>query len=53
VTGSNYQGYSDTGYFIGCQFVKSLAEKHTISQLAKLDSDDVYSKFKIYVLEAE
>jgi len=49
----NYQGYSDVGYFIGCQFVKSLAEKYPIDQLAKLDSGSVYNKFKTYVLEVK
>jgi hypothetical protein len=45
-----YQGYSDVGYFIGCEFIKHLAEKFSLRELAALDLNTVYQEFSEYAL---
>ena len=45
----NYQGYSDVGYYIGCEFIKWLSERYPINELAKLDRDMVYQEFENFV----
>lgn len=30
----SYQGRSDVGYFLGCQFVRHLAKKYTLKEIA-------------------
>jgi uncharacterized protein YjaZ len=42
----NYQGYCDVGYYIGCEFVKWLSQKYSLTELAKLDSNTVYKEFQ-------
>jgi len=42
----NYQGYSDVGYYIGCEFIKWLSEKYALNDLAKLDSSAVFREFQ-------
>ena len=48
---NNYQGYSDVGYYIGCEFIKWLSERYSLNKLAKLDSDTVYQEFKSFVVQ--
>lgn len=49
----SYQGHSDIGYFLGCEFVKNLAKKYTLDELAKLDEEVVYKEFKGYARLSE
>ena len=42
---NNYQGYSDVGYYIGCEFVKLLIERYSLDELAKLSEQTVYETF--------
>lgn len=44
----NYQGWGDVGYFIGCEFVKSLASKYSLTELANLDISVIYNEFTAY-----
>jgi len=37
----NYQGYSDVGYYLGCELVKHMAGQYTITELARLTIGDV------------
>ena len=46
-----YKGYSDVGYFIGCEFIKHLAEKLSLRELATLDLNTVYKEFSEYALQ--
>jgi hypothetical protein len=44
----SYKGYSDVGYFIGCEFVKQLAKKYSPDELVSLDAPTLYSEFERY-----
>jgi len=33
-----YEGHSDVGYFLGCEFVKHLRERYTFEAIARLDA---------------
>ena len=46
----DYKGYSDVGYFIGCEFVKYIAKEHSLNELANLDIATVYKKFAEYIV---
>ncbi|MDR2590724.1 MAG: hypothetical protein LBC71_07050 [Oscillospiraceae bacterium] len=41
----NYQGYSDVGYYLGCEFVKWLVQRYPFAEIAKLDYDSVCKNF--------
>ena len=45
----SYQGYSDVGYFLGCEFIKFLISKLSIIQVAKLNNDRLYEEFMLFV----
>jgi hypothetical protein len=38
----NYLGYSDVGYYLGCELIKNLSSKHSLAKLANLEIDDIY-----------
>ena len=40
----NYKGYSDVGYYLGCELIKSIADRYVLEELAKLDAKTVYSQ---------
>jgi len=42
---NNYCGYSDVGYFIGCEFVKLLARKYSLSEIVNLELIQVFDEF--------
>ena len=46
----NYQGYSDIGYYIGCEFVKWLVKSYSFTEIAKLEYDVVCKKFYDFAL---
>jgi hypothetical protein len=48
-----FLGHSDTGYFIGGEFVKALAKKHTLTELACLSLPMVYEEFEKYVMKTK
>jgi hypothetical protein len=48
---NNYQGYSDVGYYIGCEFIKWLSERHSLDAIAVLDGNAVYIEFQNYTSE--
>lgn len=43
---SNYQGKSDVGYYLGCEFVKTLLEKYTLNQLANLSLSEIEGQLR-------
>jgi len=43
-----YQGFSNVGYFIGCEFIKHLTSKHSLNELANLDICTIYDEFIKY-----
>ena len=49
---SNYQGYSDVGYFLGCQFIKYLQNKYMLKEIASLPYEVLLSEFVSFA-EAE
>ena len=49
----NYKGYSDVGYYIGCEFVKFLRQKHSMDELANMEIDAVYYNLCKYVSKPE
>ena len=46
----SYQGYSDTGYYIGCEFVKWLVKSYSFTETAKLEYDVVCKEFHNFAL---
>lgn len=38
----SYKDYSDVGYFLGCEFIKSLTKNHSINEIANFDINKVY-----------
>ena len=46
-----YNGHSDVGYFIGCEFVKWLLQKYTINEVANFELDTAYQELCKYVEE--
>ncbi|MCL2671995.1 MAG: hypothetical protein FWF10_08160 [Clostridiales bacterium] len=46
-----YRGHSDIGYFIGCEFIRHLAAKRPIDELARLDLATVYAEFEAYATQ--
>jgi len=40
----NYQGYSDVGYYLGCELIKSLVPKYSLEELANLKIKDIYTE---------
>jgi hypothetical protein len=43
-----YQGHSDVGYYLGCEFVKWLAKDHSLLELANLSIHELYESFTEY-----
>lgn len=41
---NNYKGKSDTGYFLGCELIKVLAEKYSMIELANIDEELFYTE---------
>jgi len=41
----NYQGYSDVGYYLGCEFVKWLVQRYSFVEIAKLNYNAVIKEF--------
>lgn len=44
----NYCGYSDVGYFLGCKFIEYLEKEYTLIEIANLNFEVLFSKFKSY-----
>ena len=42
----DYEGYSDVGYFLGCEFVKEMSGKYSIDELLRLNTCTVYKEFR-------
>ena len=40
----NYLGYSDVGYYLGCELIKNLSPKYSLAKLANLETDDIYAE---------
>lgn len=45
----NYKGYSDVGYYLGCQFVKYLLAKYNLYQMATLNNDKLVEEFALFI----
>lgn len=41
------QGKSDTGYYLGCEIVKELSEKYSLTELADLSEFDIYDQLSV------
>ena len=41
----SFEGHSDVGYFLGCQFIKKLREDHTLSEIANMPYDALWPSF--------
>lgn len=44
----NYKGYSDVGYYLGCQFVRFILNKYTLLQMACLKNDMLIEEFILF-----
>ena len=42
----SYNGKSDVGYYIGCELVKALAEKHSLFELADLKLCEIENQLR-------
>jgi hypothetical protein len=40
----DYKGYSDVGYYLGCELIKGISNKYTLKELANLKIDVIYSE---------
>lgn len=45
---SNYQGYSDVGYYLGCEFIKSLLTNYSLNEIANLNLEAITKEIKNY-----
>lgn len=48
---NEYKGYSDTGYYLGAQFINYLMKKYTFKEIASLSYDELYKGFESYAFE--
>lgn len=46
---SNYRGWSDVGYYLGCEFVKSM-KQHSLVEIANLSVDELCTQYKRFLL---
>ncbi len=44
----NYQGYSDIGYYLGCELVKSLLNKYSLNEIANLSIETITYELRHY-----
>lgn len=44
----NYQGYSDVGYYLGCEFVKRLLKKYSLTEIANLSIETLSYELQRY-----
>lgn len=44
----NYKGYSDVGYYLGCEFIKYLENQHTLSQIINLNIIELKNLFSSF-----
>jgi hypothetical protein len=47
---SNYHGYSDVGYYLGCEFIKSLLTNYSLIEIANLNLEAITKELKNYKL---
>jgi hypothetical protein len=40
----NFLGYSDVGYYLGCELIKSISNKYSLKKLANLKIEEIYSE---------
>jgi hypothetical protein len=45
---SNYHGYSDVGYYLGCEFIKSLLTNYSLIEIANLNLEAITKELKNY-----
>lgn len=50
---SHYQGYSDVGYYLGCEFIKSLLTKYSLTEVTNLNIGVITREFKNYARNGE
>ena len=41
---TNYLGYSDVGYYLGCELIKSVSSKYSLKKLANLKIEEIHSE---------
>ena len=47
----SYKGHSDVGYFLGCEFIKFLLNKFSLTETANLSVKDLMEYYKIFALQ--
>ena len=47
---NSYQGNSNVGYFIGCDFIKHLAKSYSLNELLNLDIDAIRKEYVKYAV---
>lgn len=48
----DYKGYSDIGYFLGCQFIKYLQTKFILKEIANLPYEVLVTEFESFSNQA-
>jgi hypothetical protein len=48
---NSYQGHSDLGYFLGCEFIKYLQNLFSLTQIAKLDASQLRRYYRLFALK--
>ena len=48
----NYLGHSDTGYFLGCQYIKYMLQRYAINEIANMDYPTLSKEFDNYTEQA-
>lgn len=48
----NYKGYSDVGYYLGCEFIKYLQQQYSLVDIVNLNITELNKQFKAFVLLA-
>ena len=43
---SSYLGFSDVGYYLGCELIKNMSQRYSLAELAKLDTADIAEELR-------
>ncbi|MDD4296875.1 MAG: hypothetical protein PHC69_07940 [Ruminiclostridium sp.] len=46
----NYQGHSDVGYYLGCEFIKWLVNRYSLLEIAKLNIKTIIYEFQKMII---
>lgn len=48
---NSYRGYSDVGYYLGAEFIKSLSKTYRLEQIADLKIEEICREFRLFSVE--